>query len=145
MANVENVEEMVGTREVEVAGVAIESGGAVATESGGVVATEFGEAATTGDATAGDNTAATGGVMYADEGPYTIDVCHVEEMVGTTREAADGDRIRRDETATRSETRPATRRRRRLVMNETAATGGLMYMDKGELEFDEDEMAALEG
>ena len=52
-------------------------------------------AATTGDATAGDETAATGGVMYADEGPYTIDVRHVEEMVGTTREAADGDRLRR--------------------------------------------------
>ena len=33
--------------------------------------------------------------MYADEGPYTIDVRHVEEMVGTTREAADGDRVQR--------------------------------------------------
>ena len=32
-------------------------------------------------------------VMYAEEGPYTIDVRHVEEMVGTTREAADGDRV----------------------------------------------------
>ena len=32
--------------------------------------------------------------MYADEGSYTIDVRHVEEMVGTTREAADGDRDR---------------------------------------------------
>ena len=71
---------MVGTREAE----------AAATVSGG--------AATTGDetvATAGDETAATGGVMYADEGPYTIDVRHVEEMVGTTREAADGHRDRR--------------------------------------------------
>ena len=51
MANVENVEEMVGTRE------ATESGGVVATESGGAVATESGGAATTGDetvATAGD-------------------------------------------------------------------------------------------
>ena len=37
--------------------------------------------------------AATGGVMYADEGLYTIDVRHVEEMMGTTREAADGDRV----------------------------------------------------
>ena len=35
MANVENVEEMVGTREAEAAAVATESGGAVATESGG--------------------------------------------------------------------------------------------------------------
>ena len=42
-------------------------------------------------------------------------------------------------------TRPATRRRRRLVTNETAATGGVMYTDEGELEFDKDEMAALEG
>ena len=57
-----------------------------------------------------------------------------------------------DETATRPGTRPAvpgarpaTRRRRRLVANETAATGGVMYTDEGELEFDEDEMAALEG
>ena len=78
--------------------VATESGGAVATESGGVVATESGGAVTTGDetvATADDETAATGGVMYADEGPYTIDVRHVEEMMGTTREAADGDRVRR--------------------------------------------------
>ena len=64
MANVENVEEMVGTREAEAAAVVTESGGAVATESGG--------AATTGDetvATAGDETAATGGVMNVDEDP----------------------------------------------------------------------------
>ena len=57
-----------------------------------------------------------------------------------------------DETATRPGTRsavpgtrPATRWRRRLVTNETTATGGIMYTDEGELEFDEDEMAALEG
>ena len=42
-------------------------------------------------------------------------------------------------------TRPATRRRRRSVTNEIAATGGIMYTDEAELEFDEDEMAALEG
>ena len=97
MANVENVEEMVGTREA--AAVATESGGAVATVSGGAVATESDRAATTGDetvATAGDEMAANGGVMYADEGPYTIDVCHVEKMVGTTTEAANGDRVRRE-------------------------------------------------
>ena len=35
MANVENVEEMVGTREAKAAAVATESDGAVATESGG--------------------------------------------------------------------------------------------------------------
>ena len=53
-----------------------------------------------------------------------------------------------DETATRPAvpgTRPATRQRRRLVTNETAATGGVMHTDEGELEFDEDEMAALDG
>ena len=43
-----------------------------------------------------NETAATGGVMYADEGLYTIDVRHVEEMVETTRKAADGDRVRRE-------------------------------------------------
>ena len=31
------------------------------------------------------------------------------------------------------------------MTNETAATGGVMYTDEGELEFDDDEMAALEG
>ena len=88
---------MVGTREPEAAAVATESGGTVATESGGAVATESGRAVTTGDetvATAGNETAANGVVMYADEGPYTIDVRHVVKMVETTREAADGDRVR---------------------------------------------------
>ena len=54
----------------------------------------------------------------------------------------------RDEMATRPAvpgTRPATRRRRWLVTNETAATGGVMYTDEVEFEFDENEMAALEG
>ena len=85
IAGVESFEEMVGTREAA----------AVATESGGAMATESGGAATTDDATAGDEAAATGGIMYADEGSYTIDVHHVKAMVGTTREAADGDRVRR--------------------------------------------------
>ena len=96
MAAVENVEEMVGTREAEAA--ATESGGAMATESGGAVAKESSRVATTGDkmvATAGDETAATGGVMYADEIPYTIDVRHIEEMMETTREAADGNKVQR--------------------------------------------------
>ena len=31
------------------------------------------------------------------------------------------------------------------MTNKMAATGGLLYTDEGELEFDEDEMAALEG
>ena len=66
MAGVESFEEMVGTREAA----------AVATESGG--------AATTDVATVGDEAAATGGIMYADEGP-TFDVRHVEAMVETTR------------------------------------------------------------
>ena len=56
MANVENVEEMVGTREAEATVVVTESSGAVATKSGGAVATESGGAATTGDVTAGDET-----------------------------------------------------------------------------------------
>ena len=33
-----------------------------------------------------------------------------------------------------SRTRPATRRRRRLVTNEKAATGGVKYTDEGECE-----------
>ena len=88
MVNV--IEEMVGTREAEAAAVATESGGAVATKSGGAVATESGRAvatesggaATTGDATAGDDTAANCGVMYAAEGPYTIDVRHIDQSDG---------------------------------------------------------------
>ena len=31
------------------------------------------------------------------------------------------------------------------MMNETASNSGVMYTDEGELEFDENEMAALEG
>ena len=76
----------------------------MATESGGAVAKESGGAVTTGDetmATAGDETAATSVVIYADEGPYTIDVRSVEEMMGTTRELrmateSGGDKRRRD-------------------------------------------------
>ena len=116
-ANVENVEEMVGTRE---AGAA-----AVVTESGGAVATESGRAATTGDetvATAGDETAATGGVMYADEGSYKINVRHVEEMVGTIREAADGDRFRRGRDG--DETGDETGGPRDETGDKTAATAG---------------------
>ena len=73
---------------------------------------------------------------------------NVEEMVGTTREAVCGDRVwrGRDRGRDRRFRWPQERdRQRRLVTNETAATGGVMYTDKGELEFDEDEMAALEG
>ena len=114
---------MVGTREPEAA--ATESGGAVATESGGVVTTESGGAATTGDetvATAGDETAANGEVMYADEGPYTIDVRHVEAMVGTTREAADGNRVRRGQDG--DETGDVTGGPRDETGDKTAATAG---------------------
>ena len=73
-------------------------------------------------ATAGDETAANGRVMYADEGPYTIDVLHVEEMVGTTREAADGDRVRggRDSDKTGDETGGP----RDETGDKTAATAG---------------------
>ena len=31
------------------------------------------------------------------------------------------------------------------MTNETATTGGVMYTDEGELEFDEDDMAGLDG
>ena len=117
MANVKNVEEMVGNREA--AAVATESGGAVATESGGAVVTESGGAATTGDemvATAGNETAATGGVMY------TIDVRHVEKKVGTTREVADGDRVRRGRDG--DETGDETGGPRDETGDKTAATAG---------------------
>ena len=57
-------------------------------------------------------------------------------MVGTTREAAGGDRVRRGTRPAVPGTRPATRRRRCLVMNKTAATGGVMYTDEGKLEFE---------
>ena len=73
---------------------------------------------------------------------------NVEEMVGTTREAAGGDSVQRGRDRARPAVPgrgPATRRRQRLVTNKTAATGGLMHTDEGELEFDEDEMTALEG
>ena len=69
---------------------------------------------------------------------------NVEDMVETTREAADGDRVRRGR----------DRRSRDETGDKTAATAGderdggdrwVMYTDEGELEFDEDEMAALEG
>ena len=76
---------------------------------------------------------------------------NVEEMVGTTREAADGDRVRRgrdggetggpggpgDETGDKTAVTAGDER--------DAVTGGVMYSDEGELEFHEDEMAALEG
>ena len=107
---------MVGTREAE----ATESGGAVVTEFGGAVATESGEAATTGDEMVA--TAANGEVMYADEGPYTIDVRHVEKMVGTTREAADGDRVRRGQDG--DETGDETGGPRDETGNKTTATAG---------------------
>ena len=93
MADAENVEEMVGTREAEASAVATESGGAVATECGGAVATESdgavatesGGAATTGDetvATAGDDTAATGGVMFMDEGELGFDEDEMAALEG---------------------------------------------------------------
>ena len=80
---------------------------------------------------------------------------NVEEMVGTTREAeavateSGGDETE-DETGDEtgrlggpgdeiSDETAAT------AGDETAATGMVMYTDEGELEFDENEMAALEG
>ena len=86
------------------------------------MATESGGAATTGDMTAGDDTAATCGVMYAVEGPYTINVRHVEAMVGTTREAADGDRVWRGRDG--DETGDETGGPRDETDDKTAATVG---------------------
>ena len=140
MAGVESFEDMVGTREV--VAVATESGEAAATESGGAVATVWrggGDRVQRG----GDNRRRDGGDGWyrdgserwnnADEGPYTIDVRHVEKMVGTTREKRRmATESGGDKTATRPGTRsavpgtrPTTRRLRRLVTNETAATGGV--------------------
>ena len=64
---------------------------------------------------------------------------NAEEMVETTREAADGDETGGpgDETGDKTAATAGN--------NETAATGGVMYTDEEELEFDEDEIAALEG
>ena len=134
MANVENVEEMVGTREAEVAAVATESGGAVATESGGAVATESVGAATTEDATAGDETATTGGVMYATKVCIQSTSAMLKRWWGRLEKRRMATESGGDETATRPAvpgTRPATRRQRRLVTNETAATSGVMYTDEG--------------
>ena len=92
-----------------------------------------------------NETAATGGVMYVDEGPYTIDVHHVEEMVGTTREAADGDRVRRGRDG--DETGDETGDKIAATAGDERDGGdrwGNVY-GRRELEFDEDEMAALEG
>ena len=63
---------------------------------------------------------------------------NVEEMVGTTREVAPvaiesgGEATTGDETAA-------------TAGDEAATTGEVMYTDEGELELDENEMAALEG
>ena len=108
--------------------------------------------ATTDDATAGDEAAATGGVMYADEGPYTIATsAMLKQWWGRLEKRRMATESGGNETATRPGrpavpgTRPAIGRRRRLETNETEATVVVMYTDEGELEFDEDEMAALEG
>ena len=60
--------------------------------------------------------------MYAADDRYTIDVHHVEEMVGTTREAADGDRVRRERDG--DKTRDETGGPRDETGNKTAATAG---------------------
>ena len=52
----------------------------------------------------------------------------------------DGDETGDETGGTRDETGDKT-----VATNETAATGGVMYMDEGEFKFDENEMAALEG
>ena len=64
-----------------------------------------------------------------------------EEMVGTRKSAVMATKSGGDETATRPRTTPGTRLAA-TAGDEMAATGGA---DEGELEFDENEMAALEG
>ena len=53
---------------------------------------------------------------------------NVEDMVGTTREVAGGDRVRRGRD--RRSRRFRGRDRRWLVTNEMAAIGGVMYADE---------------
>ena len=60
--------------------------------------------------------------MYTAEGPYTIDIRQVEAMVGTTREAADGDRVRRGRDG--DETGDETGGSRDETDDKTAATAG---------------------
>ena len=62
---------------------------------------------------------------------------NVVEMVGTTREAAAVATDSAGAATTGDETAATTG-------DEMAATDGVMYTDQGELEFDEDKMAALE-
>ena len=72
---------------------------------------------------------------------------NVEEMVGTTREAADRDRVRRgrdgDETGGPGD--ETGDKMAATAGDERDGGGGVMYTDEGELKFDEDEMAALKG
>ena len=77
--------------------------------------------------------------MYADEGPY-IDVHHVEKMVGTTREAADGGRVwwGRDGDETGDETgRPrdetSDKTAATAVEERDSGTGCVIYTEEGEL------------
>ena len=76
---------------------------------------------------------------------------NIKEMVGTTREAADGDRARRgrdgDETSCPGGSGDETGDKTAATADDERDGGdrGVMYTDEGELEFDEDEMAALEG
>ena len=71
---------------------------------------------------------------------------NVEEMVGTTREAADGDRVRRgrdgDETGdeTGGPGGPGDENG-----DKTAATGGVMYTDERELELMRTRLQRLKG
>ena len=74
---------------------------------------------------------------------------NVEEMVGDDqRSGGDGDRVRlgQDGDETENETGgPGDETSDETAGDEMTATGGLMYTDEGKYEFDEDEMAALEG
>ena len=64
---------------------------------------------------------------------------NVEEIVGTRKAEAAAMATESGGVATTGDETVAT------AGDETAATGGVMFTDEGELEFDKDEMAALEG
>ena len=66
---------------------------------------------------------------------------NVEDMMKTTREVA----VVATEFGENETGGPGDETGDAMAGDETATTGGVMYTDEGKLEFDEDEMAALEG
>ena len=156
----ENVEEMVGTTREAAGGDRVRRGrdrnetggsGSPGNETVDKTSTKAGDERDGGDRWG----------MYAEEGPYTIDVRHLclasiatfcdgvlrkmlKRWWGRLEKRRMATESSGDETVTRPAV-PATSWRRRLVTNEMVATGWVMYTDERELEVDEDEIAALEG